>query len=192
MLTRLPPVPRTRTIGGRRVAPKCGLRRPQPLACFVLEADVGGRARAVLLSPATPRPSTPRPVSSRSIACRTGTSAGRPAVRAHQLRGPLHGVTAVDQAADQRLDPAQRPRWSLTNPCASGPFRSSPSSRAHWWGSAAPAIPAPGPQRLRAAVAPGPGRTYGRGWAARPRMRESTIPHTLCTMLLRWVVFKSH
>ena len=34
---------------------------------------------------------------------------GRPAVPAHQLPGALDGVPDVEQLADQRLDPAQRP-----------------------------------------------------------------------------------
>ena len=50
---------------------------------------------------------------------------------AHQLPHPLRGVADMEQPADQRLDPAQGPPLVISDPCASGPFRSSISSRAH-------------------------------------------------------------
>jgi hypothetical protein len=43
-------------------------------------------------------------------------------VPAHQLPGALHGVPDVEQLADQRLDPAQRPEYA-TGPPVSGEDR---------------------------------------------------------------------
>src|SRR5436305_2252894 len=54
--------------------PGAALRRPQPLACLVLEADVGAQvARRAFISGHTSAFQTATASSSRSRACRTGT-----------------------------------------------------------------------------------------------------------------------
>ena len=94
--------------------------------------------------------------SSRSIAWRD-RDLGRPAVPAHQLRGALDGVPDMEQLPDQVLIRPSVHRWSLANPCASGPFRSSSSSRAHCCALSRARDTGPlEPQRLRPAVLPGP------------------------------------
>ena len=76
---------------------------------------------------------------------------------AQQLRGALDGVADVEQAADQRLDPAQRPPLVMSEPVRQRPFpqlslQPGPLLRAQPFPRHRP----PGPQRLSAAVAPGP------------------------------------
>ncbi len=76
---------------------------------------------------------------------------------AHQLRGALHGVPDVEQAADQRLDPAQRPPLVMSEPVRQRPFpqlqlQPGPLLRAQ----PLPRHRPPGPQRRGAAVPPGP------------------------------------
>ncbi len=48
---------------------------------------------------------------------------------AHQLPGALHGVPDVEQLADQRLDPAQRPALVPGEPVRQRPFAQLTSSR---------------------------------------------------------------
>jgi hypothetical protein len=45
-----------------------------------------------------------------------------PAMPTHQLPGVLHGVPDVEQLADQRLDPAQRPALIPGEPVRQRPF----------------------------------------------------------------------
>ena len=76
---------------------------------------------------------------------------------AHQLRGALDGVPDVEQAADQRLDPAQRPPLIGGEPVRQRPFpqfqlEPGPLLRAQ----PLPRHRAPGPQRLSPASLPGP------------------------------------
>src|SRR6185437_141814 len=62
--------------------PGAALRRPQPLACLVLEADEGAQvARRAFISGHTSAFHTATASSSRSIACRTGTWADQPCRR---------------------------------------------------------------------------------------------------------------
>src|SRR5689334_22746759 len=63
-------------------SPGAALGRPQPLACLVLEADVGAQvARHSFISGHTSAFHTATASSSRSIACRTGTWADQPCRR---------------------------------------------------------------------------------------------------------------
>jgi hypothetical protein len=78
-------------------------------------------------------------------------------VPAHQLPGPLDGVTDVEQLADQRLDPAQCPALIPGEPVRQRALpqlelQPGPLLRAQ----PLPRHRAPRPQRLSAAVLPGP------------------------------------
>ena len=76
---------------------------------------------------------------------------------AHQLGGALDRVADVEQAADQRLDPAQRPPLVMSEPVRQRPFpqlglQPGPLLRAE----PLPRHRALRPQRLSTAVPPGP------------------------------------
>ena len=76
---------------------------------------------------------------------------------AHQLPHALGRVADVEQAADQRLDPAQRPPLVISEPVRQRPFpqlglQPGPLLRAQ----PLPRHRPPGPQRLVPAVLPGP------------------------------------
>ena len=76
---------------------------------------------------------------------------------AHQLPGPLDGVADVEQLADQRLDPAQRPALVPGEPVRQRALpqlglQPGPLLRAQ----PLPRHRAPGSERLSAAVPPGP------------------------------------
>ena len=76
---------------------------------------------------------------------------------AHQLPHPFDGVPDVEQLADQRLDPAQRPPLVTGEPVRQRPFpqlqlQPCPLLRAQLLPRHRP----PGPQRFGSAVPPGP------------------------------------
>src|SRR6516225_9437325 len=114
--------------------PGTAFRRPQPLACLVLEADEGAQvARRAFISGHTSAFHTATASSSRSIAWRTGTWADQPCRR---ISFPVPS-TVYPTWNSLPISVLIRPsvhRWSPANPCASGPFRSSASSRAHCCG----------------------------------------------------------
>src|SRR5579859_3553786 len=114
--------------------PGASFRRPQPLACLVLEAEVGAQvASGPFISGHTWSFHTAMASSSRSSACRTGTWQDQPCRRIS-----FHTPSTVYPTRNRRpISVLIRPRvhrWSLANPCAKGPFRSSASSRAHCCG----------------------------------------------------------
>jgi hypothetical protein len=135
MLTRPPPAPRTRTTGpGAARRPRPALRRPYPLACLVLEADIGAQvASGAFICGHTPGlPHRDRVLV--ALERLPDRDLAGPAMAVHQLPPPFGGVPDAEQPADQRLDPAQSPPLVPANPCASGPLRKSSSSRAHCCG----------------------------------------------------------
>ena len=130
MLTRPPPAPRTVTTGGPAPGLGASSWRPQPLPCLVFEADEGAQvARHPIISGHTSA-STPRPffVGLERLAHR---DLAGPVVPAQQLPHSLGRVPDVKSRPISVLIRPSVQRWSLANPCASGPFPSSSSSRAH-------------------------------------------------------------
>jgi len=163
MLTRPPPAPRTFTTGaGAARRPGAALRRPQPLACLVLEAEVGAPGRrAVLLYRATTSAFHTMDRGRRRVPS-PGAPGPGPTSRAGAISFEVPSMVypTWNSRPDQGLDPAQgSTRWSLANPCASGPLpqlelqpgpllRAQPLSRQH----------RPfGPQRFGPAVPARPG-----------------------------------
>src|SRR5512142_592963 len=157
MLTRPPPAPRTRTSGraprGAQVRPFGGL---SPCPASSSKQMKAPRSRATLYL----RPHLGLPHRDRGIVPFHGLAhrnLARPAVPAHQLPGPLHRVTHVEQLADQRLDPAQRPALVPGEPVRQRAFpqlllQPGPLLRAQLLPRHRP----PGPQRRGPAVPPGP------------------------------------
>src|SRR2546430_86210 len=114
--------------------PGAALRRLQPLVCLVLEADEGAQvARRLFISGHTSVFHTMTASSSRSMAWRTGTWAGQPCRRI-SFEVPSTVYPTWNSFPISVLIRPSVHRWSLANPCASGPFRSSGSSRAHCCG----------------------------------------------------------
>jgi hypothetical protein len=104
---------------GASAGPGAAFRRPQPLACLVLEADVG--AQVALLY----RAHRVLPYPDRGIVAfhrLAHRDLAGPAVPAHQSPGALDGVADVEQLADQRLDPAQGPPLVPGEPVRQRPF----------------------------------------------------------------------
>ena len=123
--------------------PGAPLGRPQALACLVLEADEGAQvARRAFISGHTSAFHPMTAASSRSIACRTGTWADQPCRRI-SFEVPSMVYPTWNSFPIRVLILARVHRWSLANPCASGPFRSSSFSRPTAAGSASPATPGP-------------------------------------------------
>src|SRR5512135_2272418 len=114
--------------------PGVAFRRPQPLPCLVLEADEGAQvARNTFISGHTSAFHTATASSSRSSACRTGTWADQPCRRiSFQLPSTVY-PTWNSLPISVLIRPSVQ-RWSPAYPCASGPFFSSASSRAHCCG----------------------------------------------------------
>src|SRR6266852_3189523 len=114
--------------------PGAALRRPQPLACLVLEADEGAQvAGDAFISGHTSAFHTATASSSRSIAWRTGTWQDQPCRRS-SFQVPSMVYPTRNSLPISVLIRLSVQRWSLANPCASGPFLSSSSSRAHCCG----------------------------------------------------------
>ena len=96
---------------------------------------------------------------------------------AHQLPHSLEGVADVEQLADQRLDPAQRPALVPGEPVRQRALpqlelQPGPLLRAQLLPRHRP----PGPQRLRAAVPPGPVPPPHRPWRDPQVMRDLINP----------------
>src|SRR5882724_909346 len=119
---------------GPAPGPGASPRRPQPLARLVLEADPGARvARRAFNAGHTSAFHTATAASSRSIAWRTGTWQDQPCRRiSFQVPSTVYPTWNSLPISDLIRPSVQR--WSAANPCASGPFRSSSSSRAHCCG----------------------------------------------------------
>jgi hypothetical protein len=111
--------------------PGASFRRAQPLACLVLEADEGAQvARGAFISGHTSAFHTATAASSRSIAWRTGTWGDQPCRRiSFQVPSTVY-PTWNSLPISVLIRPSVQ-RWSPANPCASGPFPSANSSRAH-------------------------------------------------------------
>src|SRR5690349_2553302 len=111
--------PHDRAGAARRPGP--ALRRPQPLACLVLEADEGAQVpRRALIPGHTSAFHMMTASSSRSVACRTGTRAGQPCRRSSLLVPSMAQPTWNSRPIKVLTRPRVH-RWSLANPCASGP-----------------------------------------------------------------------
>src|SRR6516225_6213508 len=111
--------------------PGASLRRPQPLACLVLEADEGVQVtRRPFISGHTSAFHTATAASSRSMAWRTGTWADQPCRRiSFQVPSTVY-PTWNSLPISVLIRPSVH-LWSPANPCASGPLCNSRSSRAH-------------------------------------------------------------
>src|SRR5229473_5570747 len=119
---------------GPAPGPGASLRRPQPLACLVLEADPGAQVARGAFNPGhTSAFHTATACSSRSIACRTGTWQDQPCRRI-SLQVPSTVYPTWNSLPISVLIRPSVQRWSPANPCASGPSLSSCSSRAHCCG----------------------------------------------------------
>src|SRR5258708_24637534 len=116
---------------GPAPGPGASFRRPQPLACLVLEADEGAQvARGAFISGHTSAFHTATASSSRSIAWRTGTWQDQPCRRiSFQVPSTVY-PTWNSLPISVLIRPSVQ-RWPAAHPCASGPFLSSNSSRAH-------------------------------------------------------------
>src|SRR6266852_1450092 len=114
--------------------PGAASRRLQALARLVLEADEGAQVtRGAFISGHTSAFHTATAASSRSIAWRTGAWQDQPCRRSSfpvpSTVYPVWNSLPISVLILPRVH-----RWSPANPCASGPFRSSCSSRAHCCG----------------------------------------------------------
>src|SRR5216683_5738553 len=119
---------------GPAPGPGASLRRPQPLACLVLEADEGAQvARGPFISGHTSAFHTATASSSRSMAWRTGTWADQPCRRI-SFQTPSTVYPTRNSFPISVLIRPRVQRWSPANPWASGPFPSSASSRANCCG----------------------------------------------------------
>ena len=122
MLTRPPPsAPHGHHRAGAARCPGASFRRPQPLTCLVLEADVGAQVRrgGFTAGHTSCLPGGDRLLVALQRALHRHLH--RPAVPVQQLADALDGVPEVEQPADQRLDPAQRPALVVGEPVRQRP-----------------------------------------------------------------------
>src|SRR5258708_5587597 len=106
-------------------------RRAQPLACLVLEADEGAQvARGAFISGHTSAFHTATASSSRSIAWRAGTWQDQ-RCRRISFQVPSTVYPTWNSLPISVLIRPSVPRWPAPHPCATRPFLSANSSRAH-------------------------------------------------------------
>src|SRR6266849_2803721 len=128
---------------GAALRPGAALRRPQTLACLVLEADEGAQvARRAFISGHTWSFHTATAASSRSIAWRTGAWQDQPCRRI-SFEVPSTVYPTWNRRPISVLIRPSVHRWSLANPCASGPSSARAPAGPTAAGSASPATPAP-------------------------------------------------